>query len=131
MPKDFSRTERVGDALQQELVQLIRDEMRDPRVEMVNITGIDVSRDLGAAKVYVNFVAPRPREQAEEAVAVLNRAAGFLRSRLAKTMTMRTVPSLRFFYDASGERGQQLSALIDYAIARDREQHKPDGGEND
>ena len=117
----------MGDALQRELVQLIRDEMRDPRVGMVNITAVEVSRDLGAARVFVNFVVAKDDEAAKAAVAVLNKAAGFLRSNLAKTMTLRTVPSLRFFYDASGERGQKLSALIDLAIAKDREQQGKDG----
>ena len=131
MPRDFSRTERVGDALQQELVQLIRDEMRDPRVDMTNVTGVEVSRDLGAAKVYVNFVAPKSEDQIRQAVDALNKAAGFLRTCLAKSMTLRTVPKLRFMYDGSGERGRQLSALIDHAIAMDREQHAGDEGEQD
>ena len=130
MPKDYSRTERVGDALQKELVQLIRDEMRDPRVGMVNITAAEVSRDLSAARVYVNFVVAKDDEQAAEAVAVLNHAAGFLRSNLAKVMKLRTVPKLRFVYDASGERGQKLSALIDYAVAKDRQQQGDDAAED-
>ena len=126
MPKDYSRKERVGDALQRELVQLIRDEMRDPRIDMVNVTAVEVSKDLSSARVYVNFVVPKPEEETREAVQVLNRAAGFLRSQLAKLLTMRMVPSLRFYYDGSGERGQQLSALIDLALAQDREHHADD-----
>lgn len=127
MPRDFKRTDRVADALQQELMQLIREEMRDPRIGMANVTAVEVSRDLSAAKVFVNFVAAKTDDEASEAVAVLNNAAGFLRTSLAKVMRMRTVPKLRFLYDSSGERGQHLSALIDYAIAQDREHHIQDG----
>ena len=126
MPRDFSRTDRIGDALQQELVQLIRDEMRDPRIGMVNVTGVEVSKDLSAAKVYVNFVVTKSDDDAGAAVKVLNNAGGFLRTNLAKVMKLRTVPKLRFIYDGSGERGQQLSALIDYALAQDREHHAND-----
>lgn len=134
MPRDFSRTDRIGDQLQQELVQLIRDEMRDPRIGMVNVTGVDVTKDLSAAKVYVNFVVTKSDDDAVQAVKVLNNAAGFLRTSLAKVMKqLRTVPKLRFIYDGSGEHGQQVSALIDYALAQDREHHLHDesSGEND
>ena len=133
MPRDFSRTDRIWDALQQELVQLIRNEMRDPRVGMVNVTGVDVARDLSAAKVYVNFVVTKAEDDVKSAIDVLNNAAGFLRSNLAKIMKLRTVPKLRFIYDSSGEQGQKLSALIDYALAQDREHHAIDEpqGEND
>jgi len=126
MPKDYSRKERVGDALQRELVELIRDEMRDPRVEMVNVTAVEVSKDLTSSRVYVNFVVPKPEDQAEQAIGVLNNAAGFLRTQLAKRFTMRTVPRLRFYYDASGEQGQKLSALIDYALSQDKSHHVHD-----
>ena len=109
MPKDYSRTERVADALQRELAQLIRDEMRDPRLGIVNITAVEVSRDLAAARVFVNFVEGKDSAQATEAVAVLNHAVGFLRSQLSKVIRLRIVPSLKFFYDGSGERGHPRS----------------------
>ena len=131
MPKDYSRKERVGDALQRELVQLIRDEMRDPRVHMVNVTAVEVSKDLTSARVYVNFVTGKSEQEAEQAIGVLNHAAGFLRTQLAHAIQLRIVPRLRFYYDASGERGQQLSALIDYAIAQDREHHHDDEDQGD
>ena len=123
MPKEYSRAERVADAIQRELAELIRDEMRDPRVSLVNITAVDVSRDMSIAKVYVNFVAGKSETEAADAVDALNHAAGFLRTLLAKVIRLRMVPRLRFYYDASGERGQRLSALIDYAISQDRERH--------
>lgn len=123
MPKEYSRADRVADAIQQELAQLLRDEMRDPRIGMVNITAVEVSRDMSMAKAYVNFVAPKNDQEAAEAVDVLNHASGFLRTLLSKVLRLRMVPKLRFYYDASGERGQRLSALIDYAVSQDRAMH--------
>lgn len=120
MPKDYSRTDRVGDAIQRELAQLVRDELRDPRLGMVNLTGVEVSKDLTSARVYVNFVDNKTQDEAAQAVAVLNNASGFLRTQLAKVIRLRIVPRMKFYFDGSGERGQHLSALIDYAIARDR-----------
>jgi ribosome-binding factor A len=120
MPREFSRTDRVADALQRELVQLIRDEMSDPRLGMVNITAVEVSRDMSFAKVYVNFVVPKEVEDVKIALDILNGAAGFLRAQVAKSIRMRSIPKLRFYYDGSGERGQQLSALIDLALAKDQ-----------
>jgi len=128
MPREFSRADRVADALQQELAELVRDELRDPRVNMTNITGAEVSRDLAMAKVYVNFVSQPSAEEAEAAVAVLNGAAGYLRTLLARRIRLRIVPKLQFILDVSGIRGQQLSALIDRAIAEDKRHHDDSEG---
>ncbi len=128
MPREFKRADRVADALQRELAEIIRDEMDDPRLGMVNITEVQVSRDMSQAKVHVNFVVPKSDDDASEALEVLNGAAGFLRAQVGKTVRMRSVPRLRFYYDASGERGQKLSALIDLAVSSDRARHADDDG---
>ncbi len=80
MPREFKRSERVADALQRELAELLRTELDDPRVELANITSVDVSRDLTSAKVFVSFIGQRTAEQCAEAIAALNGAAGFLRA---------------------------------------------------
>lgn len=129
MPREFTRAERVADALQRELAVVIREEMGDPRVAFVNITAVDVSRDLAAAKVHVNYVEAREEAERAAGVKVLNGASGFLRSKLAKRMQLRIVPSLKFIYDDSGRRGQELSALIDTALAADKQHDKPSEGE--
>lgn len=122
MPKEYSRTQRIADMLQRELSELIRDEVRDPRVSLASITAVEVSRDLAHAKVYVNFIAPaKEASDHEQAIKALNGAAGFLRSQLARTVELRTTPALRFIYDATSEKGQKLSALIDYALHRDQQ----------
>lgn len=126
MPREFSRAERVADALQRELASLVRDELRDPRLGIVNITGVEVSRDLAYAKVFVNFVATKTQDETLAAVEALNGAGGFLRAQLSKSVRMRAIPRLRFVYDESGDRGQHLSALIDYAVSRDKAKHDED-----
>ena len=120
MPREFTRKDRVSDALQRELAELIREEVRDPRLALVNITAVEVNRDLANAKVYVTFVGSASEDESTEATEVLNGAAGFLRSRIAKRMQMRTTPKLRFIYDHSGKRGQDLSALIEHAVHSDK-----------
>lgn len=112
MAKDYSRTERVGDMLQKELASLIQTEMRDPRVAMVNITGAQVSRDLSHARIYYTVLEAETAENAKPTTDVLNKASGFLRARIAKDSTMRTVPALRFVFDESVGRGRHLEGLI-------------------
>lgn len=134
MPREFTRSDRVSDAIQRLLGQLIPNEIRDPRVGMVNINAVNVSRDMAYAKVYVTFVGEKSEESCLEAAAVLNKASGFLRTFLAKELSMRTVPKLQFIYDKSAIRGQELSFLIDRALAEDREHRhddEPDDGEGE
>lgn len=119
MPREFKRSDRVADALQRELAELLRTELNDPRVGMVNITGVEVSGDLSTAKVFVTFVGSQEVAQREGALGALNGAAGFLRGRLGDLIRLRSIPRLRFIFDASGDRGQKLSALIDLALASD------------
>lgn len=125
MPKDFPRTRRVGEQLQRELAQLIRDEVRDPRVGLVTVSGVDVTRDLAHAKVYVATLGAGA-EASDATVTALNSAAGFLRKLLSQRLRLRTVPALHFHYDESFDRGARLSKLIDDAVARDRRPDDPD-----
>lgn len=120
MPKDYSRLQRVADALRRDLAQYIQLEMRDPRVGMVMVNEVEVSRDLAHARVFVTVMGVDSEEEAGEALRVLNDAAGFLRSQLARNSTMRTTPRLSFVYDSSVLRGQHLSSLIDEAVATDK-----------
>ena len=96
-------------------------EMRDPRVGMVSITDVEVSRDLSHAKVFATVMGKESEEASRDAITALNNAAGFLRSQLAKSNNARTTPRLRFYFDSSVGRGQFLSGLIDQALAADAE----------
>ena len=113
MPRGFSRATRLADQIQRDLADLIRLEVRDPRVGLVTITTVEVTRDLSHAQVFVTSLA---ETAAAESVKALTHAAGFLRSRLAQSLRLRTIPELHFVYDASVERGVRLSKLIDEAV---------------
>jgi ribosome-binding factor A len=121
MPKEYARTQRVADYLQRELAALIQHEVRDPRVGMVSVTGVDVSRDLGHARVYYTVMGIESSEDAAESTEALNKAAGFLRSHLSRDSNMRSVPQLRFYFDSSVGRGRDLEDLIQRAASADRE----------
>ena len=121
MAKEYARTQRVADYLQRELAALIQHELRDPRVGMVSITGVEVSRDLGHARVYYTLMGADSAEEASESTEALNRAAGFLRSELSRDSTMRMVPQLKFYFDSSVGRGRNLEDLIRRAADADRE----------
>ncbi len=131
MAKEYSRTQRVADYLQRELAGLIQHELRDPRVGMVSITGVNVSRDLGHAKVYFTVLGCDSSEDASESSEALNKAAGFLRSELSRESTMRSVPQLRFYFDSSVGQGRHLEDLIKQAAEADRQlgRHDDDSGE--
>ena len=118
MPREFPRTRRVGEQIQRELADLIRSELKDPRLGMVSISAVQVSRDMGHAKVYVSVLGTE--EQATESVRVLRHAAGFLRHKLGRLLHIRVIPELHFFLDRSLEEGARLGALINEAIASDR-----------
>ena len=120
MPREFSRTLRVAEQLQRELAELIRDEVKDPRLGMVSISGVEVSRDMAHAKVYVSVLGEA--QVAQDSLEALNHAAGFLRHELGRRMRLRSVPHLRFIHDRSLEEGARMSALIDEALGN----RKPD-----
>ena len=117
MPNEFPRSHRVADFIQRELSELIRTEIKDPRVSaMVTVSSVEVSRDLGTAKIHYTIMGAEPGER-EATEKALKNAAGFLRRKLAPRLNTRSVPQLRFFYDDSIERGAHMSALIADAVA--------------
>lgn len=120
MPREFSRLDRVADQLQRELAQLIQREVKDPRVGMVTINSVEVSKDLAVADIYVTVMGKDTAEEVKPSIDVLNHAAGFLRNQVGRTMMLRIVPKLRFHYDPSLVQGRYLSSLIDRAIAEDK-----------
>ncbi|SDI08670.1 30S ribosome-binding factor RbfA [Pseudomonas panipatensis] len=121
MAKEYSRTQRIGDQMQRELALLIQREIKDPRLGLVTITGVEVARDLSHAKVFITVMGQDDNaEVIKQNTSILNDAAGFLRMHLGKAMKLRTVPQLHFSYDASIRRGAELSALIERAVAEDR-----------
>ena len=133
MPREFSRGRRVADHIQKELAVLIQQEVKDPRLGLITINEVKVSRDLGFADVYfTSFTSSTFRanesigEDAEtegqnsiSPAEVLENAAGFLRSRLAKSLSTRTTPKLRFHYDHTIAQGAKMTLAIKKAIEGD------------
>ena len=114
MPREFSRNQRLGTEVLRTLSQLLRFETKDPRLQGISLTGVDLSRDLGVARVYFSTLDPdnnvAPIEEG------LRRASGFLRSKLGRELKIRHVPELRFIHDDSAEESVRISALIDNAL---------------
>ena len=127
MGQEFSRTERVADFLQQELAKLLLHSVRDPRAEFVSITAVEVSRDLRYARVFFTKLGLEDAKSAEEVTRVLDTAAGFLRSEIARESTLRTVPKLTFKFDESVGRGRQMEALLGKARASGAQNRDPSG----
>ena len=119
MPREFSRTRRVGELLQRELARLIGEELGDPRVKLVTVTAVDVSKDLRHAKVFVTHLGSE--EQQAAAMRSLMHAAGYLRRELSHVLDLKVVPRLHFEYDSSVERGVALSRLIEDSVDHDKD----------
>ncbi|OPX54894.1 ribosome-binding factor A [Oceanospirillum multiglobuliferum] len=134
MAREFKRTDRISEQLQKELARLIQFEVKDPRLGMVTVNQVKISSDLGYADVYITVLNKDTEAEAKEDVEVLRRASGFLRTQIGKAIKLRTVPQLRFHYDASVVYGQKLSSLIDKAVAADKERiadEQADAGADD
>jgi len=119
MAKEYKRTDRVADFLRKELATLIQFGMRDPRVDLVSITEVEVSKDLAYARVFFTVLGKDSEDETKDAAEALNRAAGFMRSQLSKDSSMRMVPQLKFLFDKSVGRGRYMEDLIGRAVAAD------------
>ena len=114
MPKDYPRSRRIAEQIQREMSEIIRLELKDPRVGMITLTDVEVTPDYSHAKIF--FTRLGDPAQHTDIQHALEHAAGFLRSELAHRMRLRIVPQLHFEYDESVERGVRLSNLIDEAV---------------
>lgn len=140
MPREFSRGRRVADHIQKELAVLIQQEVKDPRLGLITINEVKVSRDLGFADVYftsftsntfsanesIGEDAETEGQNSISPAEVLENAAGFLRSRLAKSLSTRTTPKLRFHYDHTIEQGAKMTQAIKKAIEGDEQLKEQD-----
>lgn len=112
MGKEFERTQRVSQFLHEELARLLQSTVRDPRVRQINLTDVEVSRDLSHAKVFFTLLDDHTDADRADVAAVLKKVSGFLRSELAKQSAMRTVPRLSFRFDESVGRGRDMENLL-------------------
>jgi ribosome-binding factor A len=119
MMQEFSRTQRVGGQIQRELAQIIQQELRDPRLGMVTISAVEVSKDMAHAKVFITLM--NTDQDVDATLKVLKKASGFLRRALGKRITLRVLPDLHFVYDSSLDEGMRIAALLDTVAAEDKE----------
>ena len=131
MSADFSRSRRVGGLIQRELATLLSREVKDPRLSLISITAVDVTRDLSLAKVFytvmdINHDSNEPHNKIALVKEGLKKASGFLRYELGHRIQLRIVPKLEFFYDESVVHGSELSSLINHVIEDDKKRHNSD-----
>ncbi len=123
-----ARARRVGDRIREELATLLIEQISDPRLRMVTITGVDVDRELAFATIYVSAIGEADRT--DEVMAGLNAAQGYLRRELSIRIPMRSFPQLRFRWDASHERGTRIDDLLDQLRAERGEVPGDEGDED-
>jgi ribosome-binding factor A len=112
--RGFQRSDRVAEQVRRDLADLIRSELKDPRVGMISLTAVELTPDYAHAKVFFTTLHGEHLAEIEQG---LRRASGFLRRELGRRIHIHTLPELHFIYDASVERGASLSQLIDEANA--------------
>lgn len=126
--KGFARKDRVNEQIRREVAELIRTELKDPRVGMVSLTDVEVTPDYAHAKVFFTTLAGD--DALAEVTVGLSKAAGFLRRELGRRIRIHTIPELHFVHDQSLQRGSSLSQLIDQAVSSQADDAEgEDGGE--
>ncbi|ACA87824.1 MULTISPECIES: 30S ribosome-binding factor RbfA [Shewanella] len=129
MAREFSRTRRIAQQLQQELAQVLQRDIKDPRIGMVTVNDVEVSRDLSYAKVFVTFF-EEDSKLVEEKLEALTTASGYVRSLVAGRMKLRVMPELRFVYDASLVEGMRMSNLVTRIIHDDEAKQQKHNGKD-
>lgn len=120
MAREFSRTDRVGQQIHKEVASILQHEFkhREPEVGMITVSGVQVSKDLAHAKIFITFYS-NDEEKAKADLRKLQDAKSFVRGLLGKRIRMRNVPAVHFFRDESIEEGARISALVNQALATD------------
>ncbi|MFH8133193.1 30S ribosome-binding factor RbfA [Pantoea osteomyelitidis] len=132
MAKEFGRPQRVAQELQKEVAIILQREIKDPRLGMmVTVSGVEVSRDLAYAKVFVTFLNDKDEEAVQNGLKALKEASGYIRSLLGKAMRLRIVPELTFFYDNSLIEGMRMSNLVSSVVKNDAERRGPETADED
>ncbi|WP_347987917.1 30S ribosome-binding factor RbfA [Methylomonas sp. AM2-LC] len=111
MPKEFGRSQRVASQMQKELATIMQRDVRDPRLGLVTVNEVVLSKDLAVAKVYITILNSDDTNKLG-GVAILNEMAPYIRHELAKRMRLRHISELHFYYDHSFDNGMRVSALL-------------------
>ena len=120
MPREFSRSRRVGQQLMKEIAVIIQRDLKDPRLGMPTVSSVDLSPDLKSARVYLTFL-NFTDQQIRGALRILTAAKGYIRSAVGKNMKLRVIPDLNFLYDPSLIEGMRIGHLVDQSVSRDEE----------
>lgn len=131
MAKEYSRTQRVAQEMQKEIAIILQREVKDPRVGMATVSGVEMSRDLAYAKVFVTFLNDNEPEQVKMGIKALQDASGFIRVLLGKAMRLRVVPELTFSYDNSLVEGMRMSNLVTNVVRKDAERRSSSSSDED
>ncbi|TWX73838.1 30S ribosome-binding factor RbfA [Colwellia sp. C1TZA3] len=123
MAREFARTDRVAQEIQKEIAMIIQREVKDPRLGMVTVNAVEITRDLAYAKIFVTFFTLEG-QNVDVSIEVLNEAASYIRTLLAKRINARIMPELRFIYDSSMVEGVRMGNLVDKAVADDVKNHE-------
>ncbi|KAF7774485.1 30S ribosome-binding factor RbfA [Pseudoalteromonas citrea] len=129
--REFSRTDRVGQQIQKEIAVILQREIKDPRLGMVTVSAVEVSRDLSYAKIFITVLNTSDEDKTKQSVAILNDATGYIRSILGKRIRARIMPELRFVVDNSLLEGMRISNLVDSVIRDDNEKRGPESSEDE
>ena len=129
MSREFKRSDRVAQELQKEVALILQREVKDPRVGMVTVSDVDVSKDLAYAKVFVTFLFNHDEAAIEQGIKALEKASPYIRSLLGKAMRLRIVPELRFVYDRSLVEGMRMSNLVTNVVRQDEARRVDDDAE--
>lgn len=119
MAREFSRADRVAQELQKEVAVILQREVKDPRIGMVTVSDVEISRDLAYAKVFVTFLFDNDQEAVKRGLEGLEKASPYIRSLLGKAMRLRIVPELQFVYDYSLVEGMRMSNLVTQTVRSD------------
>lgn len=119
--REFSRTDRVAQQIQKEIAVILQREVKDPRLGMITVSAVEVSRDLSYAKVFITVLDANDEQKSKQSASILNEAGGFIRSLLGKRIRARIIPELRFVVDNSLMEGMRISNLVDSVIRKDNE----------
>ncbi|WP_145556532.1 30S ribosome-binding factor RbfA [Yersinia canariae] len=135
MAKEFSRSQRVSQEMQKEIALILQREIKDPRVGMATVSGIELSRDLAYAKVFVTFLNVLTDnagpDTVKNGIKALQDASGYIRTLLGKAMRLRIVPELTFAYDNSLIEGMRMSNLVTNVIKNDVERQVNPGNDEE
>ena len=117
--KQFHRFQRISQELQKKIAIIIQFKIKDPRLKiMITISSVEVSKDLSYAKIFITIIDDKNLEIRKNILKILKEASGYIRIQLSKTMRLRIVPKIFFFYDKSLTEGLRITNLVNKAIKK-------------